>query len=139
MPARSAEIAFILAAWSPTSLATFLAKSATRLAAMAARSAARFGSSAGLAGGFLAGGGVGRFGHFAPKNQTPAAKPTPNATHAQSKLTSRNVPMAAGRRNIVLVPRKPIAIRIYIGCAAPVGRHRKVVPTTVFAGVFSKK
>ena len=64
MPARSAEIAFILAAWSPTSLATFLAKSATRLAAMAARSAARFDSSLGLAAGFLAGGWCSRLGHL---------------------------------------------------------------------------
>src|SRR4051794_25744878 len=101
MPAKSAEIAFILAAWSPTSVATSLAKSATRLAAMAARSTARFGSSAGFAGAFFVGDGAAGFAIFAPKNQTPAAKPTPSATHAQSKFTRTNVPMAAGRRNIV--------------------------------------
>ena len=55
-PANSAEMAFILAAWSPTSLITPLAKSATRLVAMRVRSATRLASSlmAGLGTGFLA-------------------------------------------------------------------------------------
>ena len=46
---------------------------------------------------------------FAPKNQTPAAKPTPSATHAQSRFTSRNVPMAAGNSKHRYVLKDPVA------------------------------
>src|SRR5262245_42395652 len=105
MLARSAEIAFILAVWSPTSLATFLAKSVTRLAAIAARSIERSASSSDRWDCFLEGAAKALFDGvaiFAPTNHTPAAKPTASAMHAQSKFTNRNVPIAAGRIIIVL-------------------------------------
>ncbi len=99
IPARPLEIAFILAAWSPTSPAMDWAKSATRLAAIAARSAARLAISAFFDAGFLAA----SLAIFAPINQTPAANPTPSATHAHSRFTSTNVPTAAGNGSIVAI------------------------------------
>src|SRR5262245_45321604 len=43
----------------------------------------------------------------APKNHTPAPKPTPSATQAQSRFTNKKVPMAAGNNNMVRDPQYP--------------------------------
>jgi hypothetical protein len=64
---------------------------------MAARSAVRFDASLDLVSGFRGFRSTGLF-SFAPKSQTPAAKPMPSAMQAQSKLTTTKVPIAAGKK-----------------------------------------
>src|SRR5262245_14405094 len=89
----------------------FWATSATRWVAIMARSTARvasvfgWGAVAAACGlGFSTTAGLTGLVILAPKNQTPAPNPTPSATQAQSRFTNKNVPMAAGKNNMRVVP-----------------------------------